>query len=241
MTFEVPASKASIKQNQFEFKVPGERKARSLPLLKFVPLGLRSRLAEAAKPIQAAQAAGQDPALEDLQVLGSIQLELLNKYSPGLVDLVDDDQLGAILAAWQEASKITVGGIAGLCLLLEEHSEAIEYDLLVMGRRLDDLGTPALSWRDLLVIVKHSGPSSALVRAVQPELSAWANGTVLADLVALVADLLAAGNWQRQGKKSAPKPKRIKRPGAKNDDKHFGRAPIPVKDFDDWWNNPEGG
>ncbi|AYN56884.1 tail assembly chaperone [Arthrobacter phage Andrew] len=109
MTFEVPASKASIKQNQFEFKVPGERKARSLPLLKFVPLGLRSRLAEAAKPIQAAQAAGQDPALEDLQVLGSIQLELLNKYSPGLVDLVDDDQLGAILAAWQEASKITVG------------------------------------------------------------------------------------------------------------------------------------
>lgn len=98
-----------------------------------------------------------------------------------------------------------------------------------------------MSWRDLWVVVRNSGPDSALVRAIHPELSAWANGAVLADLVALVADLLAVANWQRQGKKSAPKPKRIKRPGAKTDEKKFGSAPIPVKDFDDWWNNPEGG
>lgn len=132
------------------------------------------------------------------------------------------------------------GGIASLCLLLEEHSEAIQYDLLVMGRRLEQLGTPALSWWDLLVIVKHSGPSSALARALQPDLAAWASGMVAADLLAVVADLLAAANWQRQGKKSAPKPKRIKRPGVNNDDKKYGRAPIPIKDFEDWWNNPKG-
>jgi len=109
-----------------------------------------------------------------------------------------------------------------------------------MGRRLDDLGTPALSWRDLLVIVRNVGPSSALARALKPELAAWASGQVAADLLAVIADLLAISNWQRQGKKSAAKPKRIKRPGVDNGDKKYGSAPIPVKDFDDWWNNQEG-
>lgn len=109
MTFEVPASKASIKQNQFEFKVPGERKARSLPLLKFIPVGMRGKLADAARPIQEAKDAGRDPEREDLGRLGALQLELLNRYSPGLVDLLDDEQLGALLVAWQEASNITVG------------------------------------------------------------------------------------------------------------------------------------
>lgn len=106
-----------------------------------------------------------------------------------------------------------------------------------MGRRLEDLGSESLTWRDLLVIVKHSGPSSALARALQPELAAWASGQVLADLLATAVDLLAGANWQRQGKKSAPKPKRVKRPGVENGDKKYGRAPIPVKDFDDWWDN----
>ncbi|AYN58243.1 tail assembly chaperone [Arthrobacter phage Kepler] len=237
MTFEVPASKASIKQNQFEFKVPGERKARTLPLMKFLPLGLRSKMATAARPIAAAQDAGREPSPAELEQLGTLQLELLEKYSPGVTDSLDSEQLGALLKAWQEASGVTVGGICSLAVLLEDHGEAIEYDLLVMGRRLEDLGTPALSWRDLLVIVRQAGPSSALVRALQPELAAWASGQVLADLAATMVDLLAAANWQRQGKKSAPKPKRVKRPGQDTGEKKFGRAPIPVKDFDDWWNN----
>lgn len=110
----------------------------------------------------------------------------------------------------------------------------------MIGRRLDDLGTPALSWRDLLVVVRQSGPGSALARAISPDLAAWGSGQVTADLLAVVADLLAAANWQRQGKKSAPKPKRIKRPGVANEDKKYGSAPIPVRDFDDWWNNQEG-
>ncbi|WAB09125.1 tail assembly chaperone [Arthrobacter phage Eesa] len=238
MTFEVPASKASIKQNQFgPIKVPGERKQWNLPLLKFIPVGMRAKLAEAAKPIQAARDAGRDPSREDLGRLGELQLELLHKYAPGLADVLDDEQLGAVLVAWQEASNITVGGICSLAGLLEDHGEAIEYDLLVMGRRLDDLGTELLTWRDLLVVVKQSGPSSALARALQPELAAWANGQVLADLLATAVDLLAGANWQRQGKKSAPKPKRVKRPGVDNGEQKYGRAPIPVKDFDDWWDN----
>lgn len=87
------------------------------------------------------------------------------------------------------------------------------------------------------MIVRHSPATSALARELTPELAAWASGQVLADLTANVVDLLAAGNWQRQGKKSAPRPKRVKRPGQDNGEKKFGRAPIPVKDFDDWWDN----
>jgi hypothetical protein len=109
MTFEVPASKASLKQNQFEFKVPGERKARTLPLLKFLPIGLRGKLSEAAKPLAAAQEAGRQPEQADLEKLGGLQLELLEKYSPGVSDALDSDQLGSLLVAWQEASGITVG------------------------------------------------------------------------------------------------------------------------------------
>ncbi|WPM94263.1 tail assembly chaperone [Arthrobacter phage Marchesin] len=109
MTFEVPASKASIKQNQFEFKVPGERKARVLPALKYLPIGWRNKLAAAAGPIQAAKDAGQEIAREDLARLGALQLELLEKYSPGLTDVLDEEQLGALLSAWEGASRVTVG------------------------------------------------------------------------------------------------------------------------------------
>jgi len=114
MTFEVPASKASIEQNQFKFKVPGEKGKRSLPLLKFLPIGLRSKLAEAAGPIAAAQKADRKPDTADLEKIGTLQLALLEKYSPGVSDLLDTDQLGALLVAWQEASGVTVGESAAL-------------------------------------------------------------------------------------------------------------------------------
>lgn len=113
----------------------------------------------------------------------------------------------------------------------------MEFDLLSMGRRLEDLGTPALSWRDLLVVVNHSGPQSALARVTNPEMAAWASGAVVPWLLATVADLLAAANWQRAGKNSAPKPKPIPRPDSKPAGSRYGSEPIPVSEFEDWWNN----
>lgn len=133
------------------------------------------------------------------------------------------------------------GGIAGLAWLLSRHGEAIEFDLLALGLRLDDLGTEALTWRDLHVVVQKCGPGSALIRELQPELAAWAAGTVVADLLANVVDLLAAGNWQRAGKRTAPKPKAVPRPGKKTESTRYGSDPIPVKDFDNWWNGAERG
>lgn len=128
------------------------------------------------------------------------------------------------------------GGIAGLCWLLERHAEAIEFDLLALGLRLDDLGTDRLTWRDLLVVIHRSGPESALQVELNDGQPHW---KVTDYLLAHIADLLAVANWQRQGKKSAPKPKPLKRPGQKTDGQKYGSDPIPVKDFDDWWNSQE--
>lgn len=61
------------------------------------------------------------------------------------------------------------GGIVGLRGVLRDHSEAVEYDLLRLGKHLDDLGTPALSWRDLFVIVTRAQPDTATFKALNPE------------------------------------------------------------------------
>lgn len=124
------------------------------------------------------------------------------------------------------------GGIEGLLRLLDEYGEAVEYDLITLGLRLDDLGTERLNWRDLWVIVNNLPRTSALVRAVAGEDAEWG---LLEHLAARVADSLEVGNWQRQGKAHAPKPKPIPRPGAKSETKTFGKDPIPIKDFDAWW------
>jgi hypothetical protein len=109
MVYEIPASRASIKQNQFEFQIPGEKKTRSLPFLQFTPVGLRDKLARLAAPIQAAKEAGKDPATSDLQRFGEFQLEMLERYSPGVADVMDNEQLADLLVHWQEASRVSVG------------------------------------------------------------------------------------------------------------------------------------
>lgn len=104
-----------------------------------------------------------------------------------------------------------------------------------MGRRLDDLGTLALSWRDLLVITRNAPRGSALSRAVNG--ADWGPAEYL---LALVVDVLQSGNWQRAGKPNAPKPKPLQRPGEAPQGQKYGSEPIPAKDFDAWWDNPEG-
>lgn len=90
------------------------------------------------------------------------------------------------------------GGILGLYRLLGEHGEAIEFDLLERHYRLDDLGTEALSWRDLFVLVRRweKQPGTATAEAVHGE--RW---SVTDQLLAHVFDLLNLANWQRAGKK----------------------------------------
>ncbi len=123
------------------------------------------------------------------------------------------------------------GGIARLLTLLDEHPEAVEYDLIALGLRLDWLGTPRLSWRDLLVIVRQSPRESALARATHGSDALWG----LTDhLLAEVVDELAVANWQRQGKAHARRPKPIPRPGKKSQVQRVGSDPLPIAELDAW-------
>lgn len=75
-------------------------------------------------------------------------------------------------------------------------------------------------------------PTSASSRAIHGE--HW--GTT-DQLLAVVIDLLNVGNWQRQGNKNAPKPKRFPRPWERTRSRRFGSGAIPISRFNDWWDS----
>lgn len=93
MTFEVPASKRSIKQNQFTFKVPGDRKTYSIPKAKYLSVGHVETLASKGTEVQ----------ITDI-------LELLGQGDArDAVRTLDQDQLMALMEAWQADSGISTG------------------------------------------------------------------------------------------------------------------------------------
>lgn len=109
MVFEVPASKASIQQNQFEFKLPGSKKTYSLPKMQYISSDLRERMQSVGGALKADVDAGREPDPAAAAEMGRIQRELFEKYAPDLYKQVSDDQLEVIQEAWQEASGITLG------------------------------------------------------------------------------------------------------------------------------------
>ncbi len=52
-----------------------------------------------------------------------------------------------------------------------------------------------------------------------------------------IADHLAFANWQRAGRRSAQKPKRIPRPWEKPKATSLGEGAIPIANFNDWWDS----
>lgn len=113
------------------------------------------------------------------------------------------------------------GGTLSLLSLLEEHSEAIEFDLLSLGYRLRWLDSPAqdFNWRDLWVLVRNFGPSTATHVAVNGrEESEW---TLANHLLAMIAENTSLNIWMKtaDAQKKPPKnrPKPIYRPGVEDD------------------------
>ena len=125
------------------------------------------------------------------------------------------------------------GGSVAAAAIVRDHRTAIEYDLLTLtGYNLDDLGA-ALPWTALYSFILHLPPASAYIRETHPDEAAWVlgwkNATILADLW----DLTAACHT-----KKGIQPPEYPRPGAKNEYKRrFGADPIPISDFDAWWNS----
>lgn len=124
------------------------------------------------------------------------------------------------------------GGIYGLLELLDEHQEAIEYELLVIGRHLDELGTRALTWRDLYVLVRRwqMTPGNAFASSVHGhEVPSWSEQVlaVIVDILNGIAFILKRGKGSR--------PKRLQRWWEKRKTQKFGRDAIPIAQFDAWW------
>jgi hypothetical protein len=117
--------------------------------------------------------------------------------------------------------------------VLEEHADAIAYDLIAMGLRLRDLGSDEFTWGDLRVIVTQAPRSSCLYRALYPDEYQWG---LQEQLMALVADMLSVANWQRGSGASKDYPKPIPRPGIEDDTASFGEDAMSIEDMDDWLN-----
>lgn len=101
-----------------------------------------------------------------------------------------------------------------------------------MGLRLRQLGTEALTWGDLYDYVRYGNTDTALALERYGDTVLWG---ITDHLLATVADALIAGNWQRGGGKGR-KPDPIPRPGAEESGQTLGSEPVPIAEFNDWWN-----
>lgn len=127
------------------------------------------------------------------------------------------------------------GGILSLDALLEEHCEAIEYDLITLGLRLHQLGTEVLGWRELKAIIRWLPTESALFRAMNPEGHRWQlDQFLLAD----ITDSLRWLVWAKtdDARNGRNRPELVPRPGVKSDRERVGTATgiSEMNKFLDW-------
>ena len=107
-------SRVDLSQSEkFRFKVPGEKKIRELPNMNRLPIGARLGLAEAAKPLAKAQKRGREPRPEDVSAAAEAQVKLLEQFSPGILELIDETQAAELMKAWAEHSGISMGESSG--------------------------------------------------------------------------------------------------------------------------------
>lgn len=113
----------------------------------------------------------------------------------------------------------------------------MEYELIRHGTRLRYLGTDALTWRDLYVIVRNLPDDNAIHRSLlSEEQRRWgmADATgVVTQLLALAVEGINDLIWQgsEDGHKNRNRPRRLPRPGVTPD--------TPTRDeldeYDTWY------
>lgn len=102
--------KVDITQSEkFRFRVPGEKRVRELPNMNRLPIGARLGLAEVAEPLAKAQKRGKDPHPKDVAAAAEAQVRLLERFSPGILELIDETQAAELMKAWAEHSGISAG------------------------------------------------------------------------------------------------------------------------------------
>ena len=125
--------------------------------------------------------------------------------------------------------------MTGLALIVRDHGQALEYDLMTgTGRTLSEYMAMGAAGRAALVaFIKHAGPGTALRRemggAEAEEAARW--GTAL-QTNAILADIFDA--YAQTHSKKGRRPKPYPRPGARDGSK-LGKGAIKVRDFEAWW------
>ncbi|PHP52595.1 hypothetical protein [Actinomyces ruminis] len=110
MPFRVPAAKASIKQNLFEFTIPGSKKVYSLPLMQYISADFSERLAVLASRVKSAEQHEDKDAMPlAMAESTSLQREIVEHYCPGLYERLSNDQIGALMDAWRQESSVGLG------------------------------------------------------------------------------------------------------------------------------------
>ena len=132
-----------------------------------------------------------------------------------------------------------------LAEFVEEHGEALTYDLITRTNyQLDDIGG-ALSWSSLHSFIKFLPGDSALAREAG-EISVWDSrmktNAILADiydsLQLLNANLVAYAS----GGKTKPKLTPYPRPGREDNTKRtFGKGPLPLEQMREWIRSKQHG
>ena len=132
--------------------------------------------------------------------------------------------------------------------MVTDHGGALEYDLLTAtGYTLDDVGG-RLPLRALANFVRHLPVTSATKRELDgltAEQDDWVQGRVLSELMAILIDEIRGLEWMYESahsKSRIRRPKRIPTPWSTDEElgvRRYGKDPIPVKDFDAWWDEQE--
>lgn len=117
--------------------------------------------------------------------------------------------------------------------------------MTILGLRLSDV-PEAMDWHALWVFTRHLPEGSATARDMNPEYSAFSlrikQSAMLADLIDVAIGIRCVVQ-----KAYAKNPNEIKQPDpyprpwkvdTGKETRHIGSDPIPIKDFEKWW---EGG
>lgn len=126
-------------------------------------------------------------------------------------------------------------GSLSLLRFVEEHEEAVEFDLIALGLRLRELGGPRLTLRDLWIIVRRNGRTPG-TEIYGSEFGIEENRWGLTEhLLAHVFDALQTQVWMKtkDGQKGRNPPKPFPRPGVEDkNSKSYGSGALPIEELD---------
>lgn len=120
---------------------------------------------------------------------------------------------------------------------MRDHGAALDHDLMTRTRfTLDDV--PAvMGWTTLAHFVAYLKPGSALHDELHPNLASY---DFKAGILADIFDLLATFRHvyvSANSKAHKPRPKPYPRPWLEKQVRHYGKDPIPMSQFDAWWDS----